>query len=353
MKTPQPILELTRGAVVESAHLGSIVVVDATGKLLHFWGNPLTTSFLRSSAKPFQVIPFVEHGGVEHFQFTAGELAISCASHQTAQIHLDTVKSMQSKVGIEEGHLMCGAHLPEDAAMLKHVIKHDIHPTPNFNNCSGKHTAMLAYAKMRGLPLDTYLNPAHPIQQDILNVVSDLCKIEAEKIELGIDGCSAPNFALPIIHSALGFARLCDPRELGESRANACRRVTSAMVSHPEMIANHGEFDTELMKVGGGKIITKRGAEGFQSIGLMPGVYGDKGVGIAFKVLDGDASRINDDLVSSTRVRPAVALEILRQLNVLNDMQLRQLAEFGPAMELKNYRGLLTGKSYPVFNLFA
>ena len=353
MNTAQPILELTRGHVVESTHFGSIVVVDSTGKLLHSHGDSHTVAFLRSSAKPFQAIPFVERGGVEYFNFTQKELAISCASHETAQIHLDTVRAMQAKIGIQEDHLQCGAHLPGDAAMLRMVIQQNIKPTPNFNNCSGKHTAMLAHAKMRGLPLENYLAHDHPIQQDILATLSEMCGIEKERIELGIDGCSAPNFAIPLANAALGMARLCDPRELSETRAVACKKIIVAMTTHPEMVSNYGEFDCELMKVGTEKIVTKRGAEGFQIIGLMPGVYGENGVGIAIKVTDGDASRMNDNLESSVRVRPAVALEILRQLNALNEAQLKSLAGFGPARQLKNYRGIITGESHPVFDLYA
>jgi L-asparaginase II len=353
MHTSQPILELTRGRVVEAVHFGSIAVVDSTGKLLHSCGDPNTVAFLRSSAKPFQAIPFVERGGAEHFNFTQKELAISCASHETAQIHLDTVKAMQEKIGVREENLQCGAHMPGDADMLKLVIQQGIIPTANFNNCSGKHTAMLAHAKMRGLPLENYLDLTHPIQQDILATLSEMCGIEKEKIELGIDGCSAPNFAIPLANAALGMARLCDPHGLSESRATACKKITTAMTTHPEMVGNHGEFDCELMKAGAGKIITKRGAEGFQIIGLMPGVYSGNGVGIAFKVTDGDASRMNDDLESSARVRPAVALEILRQLKALNKAQLKSLASFGPAKQLKNHRGLVTGESHPVFDLFA
>ena len=351
MKTAQPILELTRGRVVEAIHLGSIAIVDSTGKLLLSHGDPHTVAFLRSSAKPFQALPFVERGGAEHFNFTQSELAISCASHETAQLHLDTVRAMQAKIGIQEDDLQCGAHLPGDAAMLRMVIKQDIKPTANFNNCSGKHSAMLAHAKMRGLPLDNYLDRAHPIQQDILAAFSEMCGIEKEKVELGVDGCSAPNFAVPLVNAALGMARLCDPRGLSEARATACHKITSAMIVHPEMVSNYGEFDCELMKAGAGKIITKRGAEGFQIIGLKPGVYGENGVGIAFKVTDGDASRMNDDLESSARVRPAITLEILRQLKALDEAQLKSLAKFGPAKQLKNHRGLLTGESYPVFQL--
>ena len=346
-----PLLELTRGRVIESIHLGAIAVVDSQGALLHSYGDPHTVAFLRSSAKPFQALPFVERLGVEHFGFTPKELALACASHVTAQIHLDAVRGLQAKIGIRESDLQCGAHLPGDPAMLKFVIKNDITPTANFNNCSGKHTAMLAHAKMRGLPLDTYLSPDHPVQRDILACFAEMSGLSRERIALGADGCSAPNFAAPLFNAALAMARLCDPRDLGEARAAACRKITSAMTSHPEMISGPGEFDCELMKAGGGRLLTKRGAEGFQITGILPGVIGERGLGIAFKVMDGDPSRMNDKLEFSARVRPAVTLEILRQLGALDAAQLNELSAFGPSLPIKNHRGLVTGESYPVFNL--
>lgn len=351
MNPPQPLLELTRGSTIESLHFGSIALADSAGNLLRYYGDPHTVAFLRSSAKPFQALPFVEQGGAEHFDLTPAELALACASHETSDLHLQTVQRMQTKIGIREDHLQCGPHLPGDADKFRQVICEGITPTPNFNNCSGKHTAMLAFAKMRGLRLENYLAFDHPIQQDILKTLSELCDIETKDIELGVDGCSAPNFAMPLFHAALGMARMCDPRELSEARALACKKITNAMTSHPEMVSNFGEFDCELMKVGEGKIVTKRGAEGFQIVGIMPGVIGERGVGIAFKVTDGDAGRMNDALQWSPRVRPAVTLEILKQLNALNEAQWNALAKFGPEKELKNYAGIVTGKSKPVFEL--
>lgn len=347
----EPLLELTRGSIVESTHLGAMAVVDSQGTLLYSLGDPQTVAFLRSSAKPFQVLPFVERGGVEHFGFTPRELALSCASHETARIHLEAVAALQAKVGIQESDLQCGPHLPGDASMLKEVIRKGIKPTANFNNCSGKHTAMLAHAKMRGLPLDSYLSPEHPVQRDILAGFAEMCGLAARDVELGTDGCSAPNFAVPLKNAAIAMARLCDPHELSDARAAACRRITTAMTAHPEMVSNHGEFDCELMKVGRGRIVTKRGAEGFQIIGILPGVINPRGIGITFKVMDGDPGRMDEELRSRARVRPAVTLEILRQLEALDESQLESLAQFGPKRLLKNHAGILTGSSYPVFKL--
>lgn len=351
MEAPPPIFELTRGEVVEAVHRGSIVVVASDGFLLRSHGDPYTVAFLRSSAKPFQVLPFVENGGVEHYRYTPAELALSCASHETSQMHLDAVCALQQKTGIEEAQLQCGPHLPGDAEKLREVVQRNIVPTPNFNNCSGKHTSMLAFAKMRGYSLEDYLSLAHPIQREILKALAGMCDMPEEKIQTGVDGCSAPNFAMPLFNAALGMARLCDPRDLDAKRATACKKIVAGMATHPEMVSNFGEFDCELMKIAKGKIVTKRGAEGYQIIGVMPGVVHERGVGVAFKVEDGDKSLMGNDLKTQTRVRPPATLEILRQLGALSEAQMKSLSMFGPEKILKNYAGLVTGKMRPVFEL--
>src|SRR5215210_1487062 len=349
--TVQPLFEVARGDLVESIHYGSIAVVDSNGKLISSYGDPQAVAFLRSSAKPLQALPFVEHGGVEYFGFTPRELSISCASHEGSELHVQTVAGIQRKIGVEESALQCGVHMPGDVDAFKTLIVNNRQPTPNQNNCSGKHTAMLAYAKMRNFPLENYLDIVHPIQQDILATLADMSMLPVQEIQLGTDGCSAPNFAIPLYNAALAMARLCDPRELSGERASACRKITSAMTTYPEMISAYGEFDEQLMRTGTGNIVCKRGAEGYQIVGLLPGVLSpdSPGVGIALKVSDGDASRTGLDLIHSPRVRPAVTLEILRQLGVLSPPWEQALAPFGPVKPIKNHRGIVTGQSRPIF----
>jgi L-asparaginase II len=351
--TPQTLFEVTRGNIVESVHYGSIAVVDAEGKLLAACGDPNGVAFLRSSAKPFQVLPFVEHGGVEHFGLTPRELSISCASHEGSALHVETVAGLQQKVGVQESQLQCGVHMPGDVDAFKALIVTQQPPAQNQNNCSGKHTAMLAYASMRELSLENYLDLQHPIQQEILSVFSEMCLLPVAEIELGTDGCSAPNFAIPLYNAALAMARLCDPRSLAEVRVSACRKITSAMTMHPEMVSAYGEFDEQLMRAGNGRIVCKRGAEGYQIVGLLPGALhpDSPGVGIALKVSDGDPSRTAMDLSHSTRVRAAVILEVLRQLGAISSEQEQALASFGPVKPVKNHRGIVTGQARPAFEL--
>jgi L-asparaginase II len=212
---------------------------------------------------------------------------------------------------------------------------------------------MLAHARMRGLPLENYLSLDHPVQKDILSTFAAMCKLPVDQVELGTDGCSAPNFAVPLYNAALGFARMCDPRDLPEERAQACRKITSAMTAFPEMVSGYGEFDEQLMKTGNGRIVCKRGAEGYQIVGVLPGTRGadSPGLGIAIKATDGDASRMGMNLESTNRVRPAVTVEILRQLGVLSSEQEQALAGFGPQKSITNHRGIVTGMSRPIFKL--
>lgn len=348
-----PLFELRRGRIRESMHFGAIAIVDSRGKLLHSYGDPQTVAFLRSSAKPFQALPFVERGGPGRFSLTPRELALICASHTGSDEHVRTVQGIQAKVGIQEGDLQCGVHMPGDAAAYRALMARGEAPTPNRNNCSGKHTGMLAHAKMRDLPLETYLERDHPVQEDILTAFAETCAYPKGKVELGVDGCSAPNFAVPLYNAALAFAKLCDPRDLTGARAEACRTITSAMMAHPDMVSGPGKFDCRLMQVGGGRIVSKGGAEGFLAMGLLPGTLApdSSGVGIALKVSDGDASTRTLQGGTQTRVRPAVALEILKQIGALNEEQLRDLSEFGPNLPIQNHRGLTVGESRPIFEL--
>ena len=340
-----PVLERTRGTRAESLHYAAAALVDSSGKLLAWIGDPQQDTFLRSSAKPFQIIPFIEQGYARDLGLLPRQIAQICASHGGTDMHAEAVRGIQAKIGVDESFLQCGSHLPLDKESSETLIRRGEQPTPIRHNCSGKHTGMLAFAKARGLPLDNYLEPAHPIQQDILKTFSEMCQISIDKIGIGTDGCSAPNFSIPLYNTALGFARLCDPQELPEKRADACKTITSSMMAHPEMVSGFGRFDTRLMQVGRGKLVAKTGAEGYQAVGILPDLTeaSPKGVGIALKISDGDATG---------RVREAVMIEILRQFGILNKDELAELAdEFGPVTEIFNWRKIKVGEAHPVFEL--
>ena len=336
----QPVFETTRGGIVESTHFGAVVVVDSSGHLLLWSGDPQTVTFMRSSSKPLQALPFIEADGDQIFHLTSRELAIICGSHDGSDEHISVIQSIQTKVGIQESDLLCGIQPPLDETMADQLkIDHQT-PTANRHNCSGKHTAMLAYASMLGLSGRDYIEFDHPVQQRIYSVVADMCDLPASQVVVGRDGCSVPAFAVPLFNTALAYARLCDPQDMPVHRAAACRRITAAMTTNPEMVAGPKRFDTRLMQVGNKNIISKAGAEGFQAIGIMPGALGadSPGIGIAIKISDGD---------QKNRVRPALSLEILKQIHILTEKELESLSDFGPVLSVKNWRNLLVGESRP------
>ena len=335
-----PVFELTRGKIVESTHFGAAAVVDSHGQLLYSFGDPGLVTFLRSSAKPFQALPFIERKGHEKFGFTEKEIAITCASHSGTEDHVNTVKSIQSKIGVGVDDLMCGFHYPMDEQSSDALKLAHEKPCAYHHNCSGKHTGMLAHARLRDLPTADYVNTEHPIQKSILQAFSEMCSIEQEEVEIGIDGCSAPNFAVPLYNAALGFARLCDPFDLSEDRKTACKTISNAMMHYPDMVGGPNRFDTMLMQAGQGKIVSKGGAEGYQAVGIMPGALGNNnpGIGIAIKISDGD----NDD-----RARSALALAILRGLGALDAEQLKTMSKFGPEIDLVNFRKIKVGVGRP------
>jgi L-asparaginase II len=338
-----PVVEVTRGSIVESVHFGVAVVVDAAGQVLAAVGDPQTRAFLRSTAKPFQALPFVEMGGVERFNLTDRELALMCASHHGTDEHVRVVTGMQEKIGIDESDMLCGAHEPGDKATWKAMVLRGEQPTPRRHNCSGKHTGMLAQAVMRGLPKADYINPQHPVQQTILRTFAEMTGVEAGHVVVGIDGCSVPTFAIPLYNTALGFARIADSSQLPERRANALRHIFHAMSTYPEMIAGPDGFDTVLMQAGPGKFVSKGGAEGYQGIAVAPGVLGQNspGLGIAFKISDGDGYG---------RARPVVALALLKQLGLLTATEIESLVKFD-RRKLYNYRNLEIGEIRPCFTV--
>jgi L-asparaginase II len=340
----EPIYELTRGGRIESVHYGALAVVDAAGQLVASYGAPQTAAFMRSSGKPFQALPMVEAGTVEAFGFTTEELALACASHTGSDYHAEVARRIQRKAHVAEADLLCGAHVVDDQPTHKRLLCAGQNPTASHNNCSGKHSAMLAFARRRGWPLEDYVNPQHPVQQAVLRVVEDLCEMRASEITLGIDGCSAPNFALPLRNAALGLARLADPSQLPAARAAALRAIFNAMTTHPEMVQGEGRFDTELMRLKLGQLVSKGGAEGYAALALRPNARGAHApaLGIAIKIADGQARAAN-----------GVALEVLRQLGVLDPLELEQLARLGfaPTQTLRNHRGVVVGESRPCFRL--
>lgn len=337
----QPVVRALRGEVEESVHFGSIAVANASGQLLANWGDPEIATFMRSSAKPFQALPLVESGALETFGLSAEDLALVCASHAGTDAHVRGVEHIQSQVGLRETDLQCGTHAPLDRAMASRLQAEGRRATPNRHNCSGKHTGMLVQARQLGAPLETYLAPDNPVQRRILSALAELAGMDEADVQVGTDGCSAPNFALPLRAAATAYARLADPTGLTPERALACGRIFDAMTGYPVMVSGEGRLDTVLMSSLPG-VLSKSGAEGYQGLAIRAQARGGgEALGVAAKISDGDLG---------FRAQAVMVLSLLAQLGVQGTERLADLPPFD-ASEIINHAGITVGAVEPCFTL--
>jgi L-asparaginase II len=339
-----PLVEATRGGITESIHFGAVAVVDSRGRIVASVGNPGLVTFPRSSAKPLQAIPFIEAGGHETMGLSQAEVALMCASHLGTDAHVETLQGFHQKIGTVESDLRCGVHPPYHQPTAQAILRSGAALTPFRHNCSGKHTGMLAFARLNNWQVEDYLQPDHPVQQEILAAFAEMCDLAPDQVVVGVDGCTAPTFAVPIHNLALAYARLCDPASLSAARQIACRTITAAMWAEPNMVSGPGGFDTQVVAACPGRVLSKGGAEGYQALGVSAGVLGpdSPGLGIAIKISDGDLT---------SRARWAVALETLRQLGILSEGDLADLAGFGPATPIFNQNHVEVGELRPIFSL--
>ncbi len=333
MKT-EILVDVTRGDMVESRHRGAVAVVDAKGQLVYSVGDPGLVTYMRSAAKPVQALGVVLSGAADRFGFTPAELAVMCASHYAEPIHLAAVRSILSRIGLDESALRCGPARPLKAEVAYALAEEGVPPRPLLSDCSGKHAGMLAVCVHRGYSLDDYLSPTHPLQQEIRSHLAAFAGVEPDSLVVGVDGCSAPVFALPLVNMALAFARLARPAQLPPGVDQAAERITRAMLAHPEMIAGTDGFCTELIRAGEGRVIAKLGAEGLYCIGLP-----EKGWGIALKIEDGAVRAVNP-----------TAMEVLRQVDGVPPSVLEKLRAFH-SVPNRNDEGQRVGWLRPVFHL--
>jgi L-asparaginase II len=320
------LVETTRGGIVESMHHGALVAVDADGQVTWSIGDRRLVSFPRSSLKPFQLLAFVARRGVERFGITSRELAIASASHSGEEVHVEAVCSLLAKIGASRDALACGIHPPMDEASAGRLEQRGERPSAVHNNCSGKHAGMLALARLLDAPLENYIDPHHPAQVVIRETLVDVLRLDAADLPVGIDGCSAPAYAVPLQNLARGFALLGAPERAPHPWQDGLTRIGDAMRAHPELVGGTTErVDTDLMRATAGGLVAKGGAEGYFGMGHT------SGLGVAFKILDGDGAH---------RARSAVAVAAAERMGWL---AAGRLADYGPQLSMTNWAGRSTG----------
>jgi L-asparaginase II len=342
IQIPAPLVEVWRGPIIESRHRGHIIAVDGNGRTLAHLGTPDTVTYLRSSAKPFQAIPLLTSGAADRFGFTEKEIALACASHSGEPIHTETVTAMLRKIGLDASALKCGTHEPFGQSVALSLRAKGEQPNVLQNNCSGKHAGMLALALHLGAPTESYDHANNPAQIAISRTIEQFSSVPLREIVVGTDGCGVPVFGLSVRAMALMYARLVAPPENWDgSIRGACGRIVSAMISWPEMVGGTVDrLDTEMIRAAKDLLISKVGAEGVYTVGVLPSPKWPEGLGLAIKIEDGE----------DRRARPTVVIESLRQLGVLTAGSLKAVAPYA-RFPVRNNRGETVGEVRPSFEL--
>jgi L-asparaginase II len=337
VSTPFRIL-VTRGDLVESYHDLSVAVTDRHGRLLAWADDPERLTYWRSAAKPFQALPLLEDGGVERFGLATEELALACASHSSESVHLEITDRFLAKIGCSERDLACGPHPPLGPRVSERRAREAGSPTPKWSNCSGKHSGMLALAKVHGWPTKGYEGKDHPVQRRIIESVLQWTGAEgvveptglsptvrrSTHLHLGVDGCQAVCFGLTLSGMARAYAAL------GEGVTPELTRLREAMTARPDLVAGTGRTCTDVMRAAPGKVVVKLGADGVYCGALI-----GTGLGFALKVHDGDM-----------RALPVALVAVLDQLSLQAGWDLRweRLVPQHGGFPIQNTRQTVTGQ---------
>jgi L-asparaginase II len=317
----------TRGGTVESRHAVHAAAVADDGRLVGAARDPGTTTFWRSCAKPFQVMPLLESGGFDEVGWGDDELALACGSHGGEPEHVSLAASMLTDIGLEEGDLACGPHDPLTARGARYVRDAGGRPSRLHNNCSGKHAAMLARAATAGWATTGYEREDHPVQHAVLGTVARWARLDPAAIGRAVDGCGVVVFSLPLVNMAAAYARLARAVVDGDPIA---RQVVHAMTSRPFLVGGTDRFDSVLMEETEGRVLSKVGAEGVHTVVAL-----DQCVGIAVKAEDG-----------AQRAQFPAVLRALQLVGALPDPLPARLAEL-IRRPLRNTRGEIVGEVRP------
>jgi L-asparaginase II len=278
MPAPQPMVELWRGGLLESIHAGH-AVIWGPGGIEAAWGDPATVIFPRSSCKMIQALPLLETGAAEAAGLTDAHLALACASHQGEARHVRLAGDWLKTIGLAEPDLRCGSHEPFDHVERDRLIKSDESPCQLHNNCSGKHCGFLTTTRhLKASP--EYIEIDHPLQVAVRAATEEVT--DEPVAGWGVDGCSAPNFAVTVAGLARAMQAFAAASEAGDRRSRAMHRLARAMATHPELVAGEGESVTELMRAMGGRVAIKYGAEA-----VFTAILPEQKLGIALKIADG------------------------------------------------------------------
>ena len=322
-----------RGDLVECEYEGHICGVSYSGDIQYKVGNPHHVAYLRSSAKPIQAIPAFRDKVGEHFGLSGKELTIMTASHRAQSFHVEALESMLSKIGVSESDLVCHTTYPLHTGSRDALVAASKPMRPIYHNCSGKHLGILAYSKLKGYSIEGYADPDHPVQREVISILSQLAEYPAEQIKIGIDGCGFPVHGLPLHNIAKAYLKLACP-ELIEDTATrkGVEHMARLMNANPEMVSGSDLICPALNR--DDNIIAKGGAKGIYCFGLKK-----EKQAFALKVMDGSEDKW-----------PIIVASILEQIGYDRQDTIDRMYALCPK-QFKNGNGTIVGANKAAFQL--
>jgi L-asparaginase II len=328
-RTPLPpgaAAVVTRGDGIDAWHAAAAAVVDGDGRVTHALGDPELMTFTRSTLKPMQALPLCLTGARDTLAIDDEELALAAASHDGGDRQRDIAARLLAKAGAGADQLQCGAHWPIGMRVAGRHPCAGEDRDPLRHNCSGKHAGFLALGRVLGVAPEHYLDRDSAGQRAVRRAVAEACEIDEADLRVGTDGCSAPNFAMPLASLARGFKNLATRGPSGTPLDAALAQVRAAMQARPELVSGEGRFDNEIARAFAGRVVSKGGAEALQALG-----FSDPPLGIAVKVLDG-----------GERALAPICMTVLAALGLVDGPTAAALAHRAHP-RVTNYRGIETG----------
>lgn len=297
----------SRSEIIESVHFAKVLVRNKKNETLISSGNENDLVYPRSSIKIFQAIPLMECKAHEKYQLNSKILALACSSHRGEDYHIKELGNWINKIKISEKVLKCGTHLPLNINANKEFLIEKKKINQLYNNCAGKHLAMITSCLINGYSTKNYLEFNHPHQIKIRNIFE---KFTGKKIQIdkyGIDGCSAPQYAFKLKDINKMLSNLLKSYNNNFEYKNEVGHLIDSILKNPKYIGGSDSLDSTIMKISNKKIFCKGGAEGvFLFTELKKSITG------VIKIVDGNERAI-----------PSLIYNLFKKLNIMNSYELK------------------------------
>ena len=320
---------VTRGNIIESIHGAKSVVQNFNYKIIFTTGHELDLVYPRSAIKIFQAIPFIQSNAHKKYKLSKKEIAISCSSHCGEKQHMIVLNNWIKKIKINNNSLKCGIHNPLNLDSSNKLLSSGKKPNQLHNNCAGKHLGMISGCLSNKMNINNYLDCHHPYQKLIRNSLENITKYKITKKQVGIDGCSAPQYAFPLQNLSTSMVNLIKNYIGNEDFSTSIKLLLDSILKYPQLIGGSKKFDSELMKITKGKIFSKGGAEG-----VLLFAHKEKKIGGVIKIIDGNE-----------RALPSATTEIFKKLSLVTKNEQQKLSDWNN-QQIYNHAKIKVGKIY-------